>query len=205
LARPEYELADLLGNGLPDILEMNGTVRYWRNLGNGKFDRPREIKDAPAGLQLADPGIQMIVADGDGQIDLLVMTSGLSGYFPLRFGGLWDRKSFQRYAVAPSFNLEDPDVKLVDITGDGVTDAIRSGSRMDCFFNDPKLGWKETRWVERQAIDKFPNLMLSDPRVKWGDLSGDGLQDIGLVHDGNIEYWPNLAFSAEAPRLYRFG
>src|SRR5262249_50292050 len=33
LARPDYELADLLGHGLPDILEMNGTVRYWRNLG----------------------------------------------------------------------------------------------------------------------------------------------------------------------------
>jgi Salmonella virulence plasmid 65kDa B protein/FG-GAP-like repeat len=102
LARPEYELADLFGNGLPDILEMNGTVRYWRNLGNGRFDRPREMKDAPAGLQLADPGVQLIDADGDGRIDLLVTTLGLSGYFPLRFGGLWDRKSFQRYEVAPS-------------------------------------------------------------------------------------------------------
>lgn len=37
LGNPELELADLFGNGLPDILEMNGTVRYWRNLGNGKF------------------------------------------------------------------------------------------------------------------------------------------------------------------------
>ena len=67
LARPEGELADLFGNGLPDILEMNGTVRYWRNLGNGKFDRPREMKDAPAGLQLDDSGVQMIDADGDGR------------------------------------------------------------------------------------------------------------------------------------------
>ena len=92
-----------------------------------------------------------------GGIDLLVTTPGLPGYFSLRFGGLWDRKSFQRYKVAPSFNLEDPEVKLVDLTGDGVTDAIRSGSRMECFFNDPKKGWKETKWIERQALDKFPN------------------------------------------------
>jgi len=125
---------------------MNGTVRYWRNLGNGKFDRPHEMKDAPAGLRLADPGVQMIDADGDGRIDLLVNREGLSGYFPLRFGGLWDRKSFQRYEVAPSFDLEDPEVKLIDLNGDGVTDAIRSGSRLECFFNDPKLGWQETRW-----------------------------------------------------------
>lgn len=212
LARSEYELVDLFGNGLPDVLEMNGTVRYWRNLGNGKFDRPREMKDAPAGLQLADPGVQMIDADGDGRIDLLVTTPGLSGYFPLKFGGLWDRKSFQRYEVAPSFNLEDPEVKLVDLTADGVTDAIRSGSRMECFFNDPKKGWQETKWIERQALNKFPNVNFSDPRVKWGDMTGDGLQDILLVHDGNIEYWPNLGYGEWGDRIsmknsprYRYG
>lgn len=65
LARPEYELADLSGNGLPDIIEMNGRVRYWRNLGYGKFDLPRPMHDAPAGLALADPGVQLIDADGD--------------------------------------------------------------------------------------------------------------------------------------------
>ncbi len=201
LARSEYELADLLGNGLPDILEMNGTVRYWRNLGGGKFDHPREMKEAPAGLRLADPGVQMIDANGDGRIDLLVNRDGLSGYFSLRFGGLWDRKSFQRYEVAPSFNLEDPEVKLVDLNGDGVTDAIRSGSRLECFFNDPKLGWKDIRWVERQALEIFPNINFSDPRVKWGDMTGDGLQDIVLVHDGHIEYWPNLGYGNWGKRI----
>jgi len=201
LARPEYELADLFGNGLPDILEMNGTVRYWRNLGNGRFDHPREMTDAPAGLRLADPGVQMIDADGDGRIDLLVNREGLSGYFPLRFNGLWDHQSFQRYEFAPSFNLEDPEVKLVDLTGDGVTDAIRSGSRLECFFNDSKLGWQATRWVERQALENFPNVNFSDPRVKWGDISGDGLQDIVLVHDGHIEYWPNLGYGNWGKRI----
>ena len=56
LASPDLELADLFGNGLPDILQMNGTVRYWRNLGNGKFDLPREMTDAPAGLSLGKQG-----------------------------------------------------------------------------------------------------------------------------------------------------
>ncbi|WP_026103334.1 SpvB/TcaC N-terminal domain-containing protein [Pseudanabaena sp. PCC 6802] len=194
LANPELELADLFGNGLPDILEMNGTVRYWRNLGNGKFDRPREMRDAPAGLQLADPGVQTIDADGDGRIDLLVTTDTTAGYFPLRFGGLWDRKSFQRYEFAPSFNLEDPEVRLVDMNGDGVTDAIRSGSRMECFFNHPQRGWHETRFVDRQALEVFPNVNFSDPRVKLGDMTGDGLQNIVLIHDGKIEYWPNLGY-----------
>ena len=68
---------------------------------------------------------------------------------------------------APSFNLEDPEVKLVDLDGDGVTDAIRSGSRLEVFLQRSRSeGWGETRWVERQALDDFPNVNFSDPRVR---------------------------------------
>ncbi|MBW7886236.1 MAG: VCBS repeat-containing protein, partial [Caldilineaceae bacterium] len=201
LARPDYELADLLGNGLPDVLEMNGLVRYWRNLGGGQFDRPRPMRDAPAGLALADPGVQLIDADGDGRIDLLTTIDGLAGYFPLRFNGQWDRHSFRRYRQTPSFSLEDPEVRLVDLDGDGVTDAVRSGGRFECFFNDPKEGWNHTRRVERQALESFPNINFSDPHVKWADMTGDGLQDIVLVHDGNVEYWPNRGHGNWAQRI----
>ena len=192
LASPDIELADLFGNGLPDVLEMNGTVRYWRNLGGGEFDLPRQMREAPAGLHLADRGVQLIDADGDGRIDLMVTTEGLAGYYPLRFGGLWDQRSFQRYELAPSFDLEDPEVRLVDLDGDGVTDALRSGTRMECYFNHPAEGWNNTRYVERRTIDDFPNINFSDPRVKFADMTGDGLQDIVLIYDGNVEYWPNL-------------
>jgi hypothetical protein len=202
LANRDLELVDLFRQGLPDILEMNGTVRYWRNLGDGKFDRPREMRDAPAGLSLADEGVQLVDADGDGRSDLLVSRPGLAGYFPLRFGGLWDRKSFRPYRQAPSFNLEDPEVKLVDLDGDGVTDAIRSSTRLECFFNDPHEGWHKTRWVEREALDQFPNVSFADPRVRWADMTGDGLQDIVMVYDGNVEYWPNLGYGAWGKRIH---
>src|SRR5207247_2233501 len=109
LANPDLELADLFGNGLADILEMNGTVRYWRNLGGGRFDLPREMQTAPIGLRLADQGVQLIDANGDGR-----------------------------------------------------------------------------------ALEEFPNINFSDPRVKFADMTGDGLQDIVLVHDGHVEYWPSL-------------
>lgn len=201
LADPNLELVDLFGNGLLDILEMNGTVRYWRNIGDGKFDLPREMSDAPAGLRLSDDGVQMIDANGDGRADLLVTTLAMSGYYPTRFGAAWDRRSFQRYRLAPSFSLEDPEVRLLDLDGDGVTDAIRSGTRLECYFNDPKEGWNGTRRVERQAIDEFPNINFSDPRVKWADMSGDGLQDIVLVYEGNVEYWPNLGHGDWGPRV----
>lgn len=202
LAEASMELVDIFGNGLPDIIEMNQTVRYWRNLGGGRFDLPRPMRDAPAGLSLSDVGVQLIDADGDGRIDLLATVNGLSGYYPLEYTGEWDRRSFQRYRTAPSFNLEDPEVRLVDLTGDGVTDAIRSGTSMECYFNDPSEGWNDTRRVERKALVAFPNVNFSDSRVKWADMSGDGLRDIVLVYDGNVEYWPNLGHGSWARRIH---
>ena len=201
LAHPSLELADLFGNGLPNFLEMGNTVRYWRNLGNGRFDSPRSMPAAPAGVQLADPGVQLLDADGDGRIDLLVTNEQTAGYYSLQAEGGWDGNSFQRYAKAPSINLEDPEVKLVDLDGDGVTDALRSGTHLEHYFNHPRDGWTRTRFVERQGLAAFPNVNFSDPRVRLGDLSGDGMQDILMIHDGLVEYWPNLGHGQWGRRL----
>jgi RHS repeat-associated protein len=193
LGDPGFELADLHGNGLPDILNIqDGTVRYWRNKGNGNFAEQQQIENVPAGLTLADSGVQLIDADGDSRIDVLVTQPGISGYYPLTHDASFDIRSFQKYDHAPSINLEDPEVKLVDLTGDGVTDAIRSSTSFECYFNDSQKGWLQTRRVERKRIEDFPDVNFSDDRVKWGDVSGDGLTDILLVHNGRVDYWPSL-------------
>jgi RHS repeat-associated protein len=209
LADPTLELVDLHGQGLPDILELGVTARYWQNLGGGRFDEPRPLRSAPDGLPLGSPGVQLLDADGDGRMDLMVTRDALTGYFPLRFGPAWDARSFHRYDAAPSFDLRDPDVRLIDLTGDGVTDAIRSSRRLDCYFNDPEHGFTGSRSVERGAQAVFPDVMFSDPRVLTADMSGDGLTDIVLVHNGSVCYWPNIGYGdfgrqihmRNAPRL----
>jgi len=202
LANPDMEFVDLFGNGLPDIIQMNGTIRYWRNLGKGRFDIPRLMKNSPGGLSLEDSDVQMLDANGEGKADLMVNQHGLSGYYPLKFTGEWDRRSFQKYHVSPSFSLQDPEVRLFDLDGDGVTDALRTSNRFECFFQDSHEGWKRTLKVERQRINSFPDVSFSDPRVKLADLTGDGLQDIVLVHDGNIEYWPNMGHGKWGKRIH---
>lgn len=65
LAHPDYELADLFGSGLPDIVQLGGVQRYWKNLGNGRFDLPRSLHGMP-GIRLGDPGVTLADLDGDG-------------------------------------------------------------------------------------------------------------------------------------------
>jgi RHS repeat-associated protein len=201
LADPTLELVDLHGQGLPDILELGAGARYFRNLGNGTFDVPRPMRDAPGGLALGTKGVRLLDADGDGRMDLVVMQGSLSGYFPLRFGPDWDRRSFRRYTRAPSFDFDDPEVRLFDLTGDGVTDALRTGSRFECFFNDPNVGWAEARRVERKQLASFPDIKFSDPRVLLADMTGDGMTDIVLVYDGSVCYWPNLGYGDFGARV----
>ncbi|MFI7598296.1 SpvB/TcaC N-terminal domain-containing protein [Actinoplanes sp. NPDC049681] len=201
LAHGDLELVDCTGDGLPDVIELNGTVRYWRNLG-GTFDRPRSMAEAPAGLRLADPGVQLLDADGDGRADLFVTTPALSGYFPLRFGGAWGR--FRRHANAPSFGLDDPRVRLLDLDGDGTTDALRADDRLTCFFNDRDAGWSGPR--PAPAVDDGPTgVDFADPRIKTADLTGDGLQDLVLVNDRGVAYWPNLGRGRFGARIRMTG
>ena len=203
LSNPDLELVDLFGHGLPDIVELGGTVRYWRNLGNGRFDLPRQFAEVPSTWKLSDPGVQMLDANGDGRADLLVTTGESAGYWPLDFRAQFSRKSYQPYREAPSFNLEDPEVRLIDLTGDGVTDVLRSGTLFECYFNHPTEGWspKRTARVQRQGLDIFPDVSFADPRVKFADLSGDGLQDIAVVYQGRIDYWPNLGYGRWGKRI----
>ncbi|MET8049340.1 SpvB/TcaC N-terminal domain-containing protein [Streptosporangium sp. NPDC005286] len=195
LTRGDHELADVTGDGLPDIVELNGTARYWRNLGGGVFDRPRTMGSAPAGLRLSDPGVRLLDADGDGRADLLVTAPGQAGYFPLRFDATWG--PYRPYATAPTFSLEDPQVRLADLDGDGVTDALRSDGRLECFFNDPERGW--TGPV--RAPSDLPLIDFADPRVRLARMTGGGLQDLVLIHSGDISYWPNLGHGRWGPRL----
>lgn len=190
LGHQDYELVDLFGNGLPTVLEFNGQVRFWRNCGNGKFDLMRTMETAPAGVQLSAPGVQLLDANGNGRADLMVIEGLRNGHYPLTFKGQWNERGFVRDRSVPTINLDAPDVRLMDLDGDGVTDALRTGPQFELYYNNPENGWSKLELRERIDSDTFPNVSFEDPRVKLGDMTGDGLQDILLVHNGRVEYWP---------------
>ncbi|MGI5461011.1 SpvB/TcaC N-terminal domain-containing protein [Streptomyces sp. CA-249302] len=209
LDNPTYALVDLRGVGLPDVVELGAAQRVWRNAGNGRFELPRTLPEAPP-FRLGASGVSFLDADGDGRPDLVVSPAatpgarvarggGPTGYFPMTFAGGWSRHSFRPYRQAPSVSLADPHVKLVDLDGDGLTDVLRSGSRLEAWFNDrdPQLAWQ----VTAVSNGSGPGVDLSDPRVRLADMTGDGLQDLVLLRNGNISYWPNLGYNRWGARV----
>ena len=201
LGHPECEMVDLFGSGLPSVLEFDEQVRYWRNLGGGRFDLMRTMDAAPAGVRLSAPGVQLLDANGNGRADLMVVGGLRNGYYPLTFDGQWNARGFVRYRNAPTINLDAPDVRLIDLDGDGVTDALRTGPQFELYYNDPDIGWSDLELRERVESDSFPNVTFEDPRVKLGDMTGDGLQDILLISNGRVEYWPYRGYGRWGRRV----
>ncbi|WP_314411719.1 SpvB/TcaC N-terminal domain-containing protein [Streptomyces kroppenstedtii] len=205
LNSPTLALVDLHGAGLPDVVELGAAARVWRNAGGGRFEAPRSMAEAPP-LSLGQPGVMFLDADGDGRPDLFAPAPGTpgrdagpaAGYFPMAFAGGWSRRGFTRYRGSPGVGVADPRVKPVDLDGDGLTDLVRSGTRLQAWFNDrdPREAWQRTA-----TGTGGPPVDLADPRVRLADMTGDGLQDLVLLRNGNVAYWPNLGHNRWGARI----
>ncbi|MEK6674129.1 MAG: SpvB/TcaC N-terminal domain-containing protein, partial [Planctomycetota bacterium] len=203
-----YQWTDLHGEGIPGILtEQAGAWFYKRNLSpisskssNGvahstaKF-APVEMVAAKPNLALAD-GAQFMDLAGDGQTDLVVLDGPTAGLYEHDASEDW--QPFHPFTSRLNRDMRDPNLKFVDLDGDGHADVLISED--DAFVWHSSLaeeGFGPARRVH-QALDeeKGPRLVFADgtQSIYLADLSGDGLTDLVRIRNGEVCYWPNLGY-----------
>ncbi len=193
-----YKWTDLHGEGIPSILtEQAGCWFYKRNLSPLYNERvefaPLEQVAVKPNLLLA-AGVQFMDLAGDGLLDLVVLDGPAPGLYEHDEAEGWN--SFRPFISRLNRSTHDPNLKFVDLDGDGHADIL--------ITEDDAFVWHQSLAEEgfgpacrvAQALDeeKGPRLLFADgtDSVYLADLSGDGLTDLVRIRNGEVCYWPNL-------------
>ena len=211
-----YQWIDLDGEGLSGILtEQSQSWFYKRNLspinllpGNNigarlqaKFG-PVELVDVKPNFASSGGRAQFMDLAGDGQPDLVLLDSPEGGFFEHE-GARWN--AFRQFTSQLNRSTADPNVKLVDLDGDGHADVLITEN--DAFTWHSSLGedgfGPALRVATTHDEKRGPALVLADgtQSIYLADLSGDGLTDLVRIRNGDVCYWPNLGYGRFGARV----
>jgi RHS repeat-associated protein len=200
LAPGSYQPVDLDGEGIPGFLQSNGAVTfYYAPLGEGRYAAARSPTAFPDYRNLANPRLALTDIDGDGRTELLVTAETETGFFRHREDGGWS--GFQSIGHIPTTD-ESPSAEFVDLTGDGLADAMTLARTTVQFYPSlGELGFGTMRAAARRP--DFPSAAANSPteRVAFADIFGDGLSHRVRVTDGEVAVWPNLGHGRFGARL----
>lgn len=204
-----YQWVDLDGEGASGILtEQGGAWLYKRNLSpinpatgttNGsvlaKFGAEELVAKQPMPIT-AGGHQQLLDLAGDGQIDLVEFNGPTPGFYERTEEEGWE--SLTPFQALPVLDWNDPNLKFIDLTGDGHADILISEDQAFCWHASlAEAGFGPARRTYK-ALDEEegPAVVFADgtESIFLADFSGDGLTDIVRIRNGEVCYWPNLGY-----------
>src|SRR4029079_1040363 len=115
------------------------------------------------------------------------------GFYPYQ-DGEW--RDFHPFAHRPNVDLKDPNLKRVDLDGDGRPDLFVSEDRAYwCYYSRGEEGFAPGVPTQKGADEERAATLAfadSSQAIYLADMSGDGLSDIVRIRNGEVCYWPNL-------------
>jgi RHS repeat-associated protein len=211
-----YRWLDLDGEGLSGILtEQAGAIFYKRNLSpintvteEGAIQTlprfaPIELLASQPGSVQAGPKAQFMDLAADGHQDMVSLEGPLRGYYERTDLPGWE--SFRTFESFPNLDTRDPNLKFIDIDGDGLADILVSEDEVMSWYLSLGQSGFGLRQYARKPIDEEqgPALAFSDTTqsIFLADMSGDGLTDILRIRNGEVCYWPNLGYGRFGPKV----
>lgn len=203
-----YQWVDLDGEGLSGVLaEQGGGWFYKRNESALAADRvtPGDaarlspiatVARIPGGSPLSGGRAQFLDLAGDGQVDLVELDRPVAGFYERTDDQDWE--SFRPFTSLPNLAWNDPNLKFVDLTGDGHADVLIAEDWALTWY--PSLaedGFGPANRVSAPTDEeRGPRVVFADgtQTIFLADLSGDGLTDLARIRNGEVCYWPNLGY-----------
>ncbi len=205
--------ADLYSEGINGILKQDqnawyfipnkGDQRYYEEPVAGTPTEPELVLGGmrcellkPAAVNTKKSSFHLADVDSDGLPELVINAPGMNGFYTRDENEQW--QPFANFAEMPNLNLSDPNIKIVDLSGDGLGDIIiGKGDYFEIYLSEGKKGYGNYRRLRCNTTEeKGPKAIFSDElkQIYLADMSGDGLPDIVRITNGTLCYWPNLGY-----------
>ncbi len=191
-----YQWLDLDGEGISGILTQQAEGWFYKaNLGEARFAPVQMVATKPAGSNLQDSQQRLMDLAGDGQQDLVLLSQGLTGFYER---GQQDWLSFRPFHSIPNLDWNDPNLRWIDLNGDGHADILISEHEVFVWYpSKAEEGFGDSAIVRTlQDEERGPALIFADgtQSIYLADMDGDGLNDIVRIRNSEVCYWSNRGY-----------
>ena len=193
----QYQWLDLDGEGISGILtEQAGGWFYKANLGTAKFATLQVVTTKPSLSNFQNSQQRFMDLAGDGQQDLVLLNRETPGFYERSLDEEWS--SFKAFRRIPNVDWNDPNLRLIDLNGDGHADILISEQDVFVWYpSQAEAGFGQSNRVHKLLEEeKSPTVIFADAEqsVYLSDMTGDGLNDIVRIRNGEVSYWPNMGY-----------